>query len=201
MQLLCSRCNHQIAFNRKVEKLLFKMKTCPILMFSVLLQIEFTGNYQLVQSPVRRKIGYTKDQTLLLDITEYALKLIDNCTRIPVHWMVASPANGSDGPRLCYAHLVCALIKCLYLCIKRWIDDPLRLSSGERERVGQLASSTILFVHDHFVTNLNDIVLDTGGVEVRQQLHTMFRWILNRKSLLRMSLAHGACVLNERNFI
>lgn len=163
-----------------MEKLLFKRKTCPILMFSLLLQIEFLDTYRPSSATV-------KEQSLLLEFAVHTLQLMNNCTQMPAHWI--------SRPCLCYAHLVCVIINQLYLCVKSWIDDPF---CREFERIPELACSTVIFVHDHFVTNLDDIVLDTGDADVRQRLHTLFHWILRFKSLFSMmTSAHGECRLRK----
>lgn len=180
MQSVCKRDTQTICLHKHYQKIMFGWKTCTLQMYGMCLQTEFFG-FQTIEP---------EHFELLAELTELTILLLQNCAKIPVHWMLR-PVTTDPRPRpcSCYGHLVCASIVLLHRCFKNWTDRPKCMDLKVIERLAKLA---IVSIHDNFVTHCENVVLQLGGTSVKQRLHSVFYWILQHRQLFNLDNMHGA---------
>lgn len=176
LQSVCKRATPPIILSKHYQKIIFTWKTCTLQMYGACLQTEFLG-FQPIEP---------EHFELLADLTELTILLLQNCAKIPVHWMLR---QNSLRPCSCYGHLVCASIVLLHRCFKYWTERP---KCMDLKVIARLAKLAIVSVHDNFVTHCESVVLLIGGTAVKQRLHSVFYWILQHKQLFNLDNMHGA---------
>lgn len=174
MQNICKRDSQTIIF--KKQKIVFEWKTCTLQMYGVCLQTEFLGFEPVAPEHFE----------LLADLTELTILLLQNCAKIPVHWMLR---QNLSRPCSCYGHLVCASIVLLHKCFVNWTERP---KCMDLKVIARLAKLAIVTIHDNFVSHCESVVLQIGGTAIKQRLHSVFYWILQHKQLFNLDNMHGA---------
>ncbi|XP_055300952.1 uncharacterized protein LOC129567734 [Sitodiplosis mosellana] len=176
---ICSRfctneiCNVMSISRYKINRV--SMETCPLQVFSCLLQISFQpyGNYRTLQEQSNEVVTVT-------NITIRMMKFMRNCFNRRVDWLFRKNESPNDTASVLVPHCYCYVISCiivlLHFCISSWMEnhkiiDPKQLST--------IFAMGCLFLHDIIKKHYEPKVLNLGGFPVKNRLQAIYDWMMN----------------------
>lgn len=118
LDTICHRSSEFVSIKESIQRVQYSAKSCPLQMYAVLLQTEFTQFRPLSAAHL----------SVLTTVTQDTLLLLDHCFQKPVTWIFRRKATKDNSakkdPCLCYAELVCACIVLVHLSLRQWVHDP-----------------------------------------------------------------------------